>query len=85
MPLPSMMAGPIVEKLLKEAKMASLTIRNLDAPLKERLRLRAARNGHSMEREVRQILKTALNDEAAPKVHLADAIRALFEPMGGRS
>ena len=63
--------------------MASMTIRNLDLPLKDRLRVRAARNGRSMEQEVRQILKTALDEEVAPTVHLADAIRALFEPFGG--
>ena len=32
--------------------MASLTIRQLDEELKKRLRLRAARNGRSMEDEV---------------------------------
>ncbi|WP_420960200.1 bifunctional phosphopantothenoylcysteine decarboxylase/phosphopantothenate--cysteine ligase CoaBC [Brucella sp. IR073] len=36
--------------------MASITIRNLDDAAKERLRLRAARNGRSMEEEARLIL-----------------------------
>ncbi|MEM7300064.1 MAG: bifunctional phosphopantothenoylcysteine decarboxylase/phosphopantothenate--cysteine ligase CoaBC [Pseudomonadota bacterium] len=36
--------------------MASITIRNLDEKAKEALRLRAARNGHSMEEEVRRLL-----------------------------
>jgi antitoxin FitA len=36
--------------------MATLAIRNLDAALKERLRIRAAQHGHSMEAEVREIL-----------------------------
>jgi phosphopantothenoylcysteine decarboxylase/phosphopantothenate--cysteine ligase len=36
--------------------MASITIRNLDEDVKTRLRLRAARNGRSMEEELRQIL-----------------------------
>ena len=36
--------------------MASLTIRNLDDDLKQRLRLRAASDGRSMEEEIRQIL-----------------------------
>jgi phosphopantothenoylcysteine decarboxylase / phosphopantothenate---cysteine ligase len=39
--------------------MASITIRQLDEGLKRRLRLRAARNGRSMEDEVRTILRTA--------------------------
>src|SRR5271166_5502498 len=39
--------------------MASITIRQLDEGLKKRLRLRAARNGRSMEDEARTILGTA--------------------------
>jgi phosphopantothenoylcysteine decarboxylase / phosphopantothenate---cysteine ligase len=39
--------------------MASITIRQLDEGLKKRLRLRAARNGRSMEEEARTILRTA--------------------------
>ena len=34
--------------------MASITVRNLDDELKQRLRLRAAQHGRSMEEEVRQ-------------------------------
>ena len=40
--------------------MASLTIRGLDESLKSRLRLEAARQGHSMEEAARQILRRAL-------------------------
>ena len=36
--------------------MASITIRSLDDRLKEMLRLQAARHGHSMEQEAREIL-----------------------------
>src|SRR6516162_1599223 len=39
--------------------MASLTVRQLDERLKKRLRLRAARNGRSVEDEVRNILRDA--------------------------
>ncbi|RCS24819.1 bifunctional phosphopantothenoylcysteine decarboxylase/phosphopantothenate--cysteine ligase CoaBC [Phyllobacterium salinisoli] len=39
--------------------MASITIRNLDGAIKERLRLRAARNGRSMEEEARVLLGQA--------------------------
>jgi antitoxin FitA len=42
------------------AGMASLTIRNLDDSLKERLRVRAAQRGRSMEDEARHILKEAV-------------------------
>ena len=46
--------------------MASITIRQLDEGLKRRLRLRAARNGRSMEDEARTILRNAaaLDDKA---------------------
>jgi antitoxin FitA len=37
--------------------MASLTIRGLDAETHTRLRVAAARHGHSMEAEVREILQ----------------------------
>ena len=37
--------------------MASLTVRQLDEALKQQLRLRAARNGRSVEDEVRTILR----------------------------
>jgi plasmid stability protein len=40
--------------------MASLTIRNIDDELKQRLRLQAARHGASMEQEVRDILRRAI-------------------------
>lgn len=40
--------------------MGSLTIRNLDDSIKERLRIRAATHGHSMEEEVRLILSQAV-------------------------
>ncbi len=62
--------------------MASLTVRNLDDPLKHLLRMRAAGNGRSMEEEVRVILRTALTGTASPR-NLAEAIRARFRPLGG--
>ena len=40
-------------------KMAMLTMRNLPEEVHRALRLRAARPGHSMEAEVRQILESA--------------------------
>jgi len=39
---------------------ATLTIRNIDDALKASLRIRAARNGRSMEEEVRQLLRHAV-------------------------
>jgi plasmid stability protein len=63
--------------------MASITIRNLDEPLKARLRVQAAVHGRSMEDEARDILRTALNRGSAPPANLAATIRARFAPLGG--
>ena len=63
--------------------MASLTIRNLEDPLKVRLRVRAAHHGRSMEEEVRHILRTALTEVTQPVPHLGEAIRQRFAPFGG--
>jgi len=59
--------------------MTSITIRNLDDSIKRRLRVRAAEHGRSMEEEVREILRRAVN-EAAPPQDLAAAIRARLSP-----
>ena len=66
--------------------MASITIRNLSDEDKQRLRIRAAENGRSMEAEARAILHDALLGEAKErpqKGNLAEQIRAIFEPIGG--
>jgi antitoxin FitA len=64
--------------------MASITIRNLDPNLKQRLRVRAARHGRSMEAEARRILQTALTASERPPVqNLYERIRARFDPLGG--
>jgi phosphopantothenoylcysteine decarboxylase/phosphopantothenate--cysteine ligase len=47
--------------------MASLTVRQLDDTLKKLLRLRAARNGRSMEDEIRVILRAAA-DQAGGEI-----------------
>jgi plasmid stability protein len=44
--------------------MSSITFRNLDPKIKERLRVRAAEHGHSMEAEARRILQTALTEQS---------------------
>ena len=44
--------------------MASITVRKLEDNVKKKLRIIAAENGHSMEEEVRQILRSAVNREA---------------------
>jgi len=63
--------------------MPSLTIRNLDEPLKRRLRLRAAAGNRSMEEEARQILRSALTESASPAQDLGVRIQARFAEFGG--
>lgn len=63
--------------------MASLTIRNLEEPIKELLRIRAASHGHSMEEEVRQILRAAVLEDAQSPDNLADAIAKRFAELNG--
>lgn len=65
--------------------MASLTIRDLDDKLKLGLRMRAARHSRSMEEEVRQILRQALEGDtvAQPEQSLASRIRSRAAAVGG--
>ena len=62
--------------------MASITSRQLDEGLKRRLRLRAARNGRSMEDEARTILRTAaaLDDKAQVEEDAGSARTLQREP-----
>jgi plasmid stability protein len=63
---------------------ASITIRKLDPAIKERLRIRAAQHGHSMEAEVRDILNSVLKDAGrTPARNLYERIRVRLEPLGG--
>jgi len=64
--------------------MAMLTIRSLDPSIKEKLRIRAAQHGRSMEAEVRNILQTVLTaPERSPDRNLYERIRTRFAPTGG--
>lgn len=65
--------------------MATLTVRNIDEELKARLRGAAARHGHSMEEEVRQILRERLLEQdhkeiADIKSHGRFATMVVLEP-----
>jgi plasmid stability protein len=61
--------------------MAAITVRNLDDRLKERLRVRAARHGHSMEAEAREILADALTEPG--DANLVRVLRSRFAELGG--
>ena len=62
---------------------AALTIRKLEETVKNRLRVRAAENGRSMEEEAREILKNALNPTAGEPVDLGASVRRRFAAVGG--
>ena len=62
--------------------MAALSIRDLDDSVKEKLRLRAARHGRSMEAEVRAILTASVTDEP-PRTDLFSALTERFSELGG--
>ena len=64
--------------------MAQLIVRNLDEEVKARLRRRAAAHGHSLEEEVRVILRDAVKDEARAKGGLGTRIAARFSGIGLR-
>lgn len=62
--------------------MASITIYDVEEPLKARLETRAARNGWSMEEEAKRILQGALAADASEET-LAAAVRRWVDPIGG--
>jgi len=76
--------------------MAMLTIRNIPDEIHRALRVRAARRGHSMEAEVREILESALAPEGRVKLgsllkeigrqaKLSDEEFAVFEGVRDRT
>lgn len=62
--------------------MASITIRNLDDALKQRLRMRAAEHGRSMEEEVREILRQSVG-RSPSRTNLGKTIHQHFAALGG--
>jgi plasmid stability protein len=63
--------------------MASITIRKLPENVKRRLRMRAARNGHSMEQEARELLEVALSRTEPKAENLGEMIHRRFAALGG--
>lgn len=62
--------------------MATLTIRGLDDSTQAQLRVRAARNGRSMEEEVRVILRASVSEPQVPH-GFGTRIHARFATIGG--
>lgn len=63
--------------------MTTLTIRNIDDGLKQRLLVRAARHGRSMEEKARDILCISLSSKDSRRTSLVQSIRARIESLGG--
>jgi len=62
--------------------MSQLLVRQLDEDVKEKLRRRARRHGHSMEEEVREILRNAVRDEGGEPKALGSRLAARFAGVG---
>ena len=62
--------------------MSSITVDNIDDGLKQRLRVRAAGHGRSMEEEAREILREVVG-KGMPPDDLAAAIRKRVAALGG--
>jgi plasmid stability protein len=62
--------------------LAAVSIRGLDDQVRDRLRIRAARHGWSMEAEIRAILIQAVS-EPDPAENLFSALLQRFGELGG--
>jgi plasmid stability protein len=62
--------------------MAQLIVRNLEEDVKARLQRRALRHGHSMEEEVRDILRNVLAGEDRPMPPIGSRLAARFAGLG---
>jgi plasmid stability protein len=62
--------------------MAQVVVRKLDETVKKRLKQRAARRGHSMEAEIRDILSAAVTEKAPHKEGLGTFIARQFSGKG---
>jgi antitoxin FitA len=63
--------------------MSAITVRRLPEGVKQRLRLRAAANGRSMEAEARHILVDALHADRRVDLDWVDGLMAVGAEFGG--
>jgi plasmid stability protein len=61
----------------------SITVRGLEAGTKQKLRVRAAERGHSMEEEVRSLIRKAVDERTDDGEDLGTAIHRRFARYGG--
>jgi antitoxin FitA len=62
--------------------MAQVVVRKLDDNVKKRLKRRAAKRGHSMEAEIREILSNAVKNEGEREEGLGTFIARQFAGRG---
>ncbi len=62
--------------------MSAITVRQLPDEVKQRLRMRAAANGRSMEAEARSILLDALSEERQVDFTWVEELAAIGEELG---
>jgi plasmid stability protein len=59
--------------------MAQVLVRNIDDALKRKLQQRAAQHGHSMEAEIRDILRDAVKHDERPRGGFGTEAAKLFK------
>jgi antitoxin FitA len=62
---------------IERADMAQVIVRNLDEEVVSSLKFKAELHGHSLEQELREILKRAADLTTEEKLALVDRIRAM--------
>jgi plasmid stability protein len=72
----------MIAKAVSKRRTGQLLVRNVDETLKRKLRRRAEQHGHSLEAEVRDILRNAIKDEAVSRKGLGTEIAELFQGIG---
>jgi plasmid stability protein len=66
----------------KEECVAQFVVRNIEKEVKVRLQRRASRHGRSMEEEVRDILRNAVNEQDVAVGGLGTEIASMFAKVG---
>ncbi len=62
--------------------MTNITIFNIDDSIKELLQERAAKNGRSLEEEVKEILRLAVFENQKSPVNIVDMLEKRFAHLG---
>lgn len=80
-------AVSLADRLLGEANMKSITIRKVPEPVHRQLRIRAAKNGRSLEAELRTILLrlARIEDDSAKKSTATASNKKLTNDSAGQS